>query len=663
MLLNSGGTSALVYFCLNSTLISLAISFEKGLPAFQIWREHFLWLSLNYFGGASLAAFFVLYSSEIDFRYLAIMIPLLVVLYFAFKTTVGRTEDSNLHLVQLNKLYLSTIETLAMAIDAKDQITHGHVRRVQLYAGGLARALGMKDQGEIRAVEAAALLHDMGKLAVPEYILNKPGQLTAAEFEKMKLHATVGADILASIDFPYPVVPIVRHHHERWDGAGYPAGLKETEIPIGARILSVVDCFDALTSDRPYRPKLSHTEALRILKERSGIMYDAAIVETFSKIYGTLAPTDSELGRESEKRGRFSAITASAQPSLTEATTASRLDDISASTDEMLTVYNLARALTGQTNLADAGDVIAKHLRRMLPTSLSVFYVYDEQRDELVAEHASGEHAELVNGLRIPLGQRLTGWVGANRQTILNSDPVLDLGDMARSLNPRPRSCLSTPLVADKELVGVLSLYSTSRDAFSEDHRRIIEVVARQVSQVVRHAAEFDTVRQTTLKDPLTGLPNIEHLKQFFSSATSEDQRLEEPLSLLFVDVDGLTLINDEFGRATGDQTLSKIVEATRLSLRGADILFRYANDEFVVVLDKTDGLTAQSIADRVRATVTTQHTVGGKTIHPSVRVGAATFPEDGQSLTELIDAARTRLRTARGTEPHRLADPSSSVH
>ena len=244
-----------------------------------------------------------------------------------------------------------------MAIDAKDQITHGHVRRVQLYAGGLARALGMKDQGEIRAVEAAALLHDMGKLAVPEYILNKPGQLTAAEFEKMKLHATVGADILASIDFPYPVVPIVRHHHERWDGAGYPAGLKETEIPIGARILSVVDCFDALTSDRPYRPKLSHTEALRILKERSGTMYDAAIVETFSKIYGTLAPTDSELGRESEKRGGGSAITASVQPSLTEATTASRLDDISASTDEMLTVYNLARALTGQTNLADAGGL------------------------------------------------------------------------------------------------------------------------------------------------------------------------------------------------------------------------------------------------------------------------------------------------------------------
>ena len=234
---------------------------------------------------------------------------------------------------------------------------------------------------------------------------------------------------------------------------------------------------------------------------------------------------------------------------------------------------------------------------------------------------------------------------------------------MARSLNPRPRSCLSTPLVADKELVGVLSLYSTSRDAFSEDHRRIIEVVAREVSQVVRHAVEFDTVRQTAHKDVLTGLPNIEHLKQFFASATREDQRLEEPLSLLFVDVDGLTLINDEFGRATGDQTLSKVVEATRLALRGADILFRHANDEFVVVLDKTDGPTSQSIADRVRASVATQHTVGGKTLRTSVRVGVATFPEDGQSLTDLIGASRARLQKARAGDLHKPADPHSSVH
>ena len=143
---------------------------------------------------------------------------------------------------------------------------------MQIYATRLAQEIGVESSDELKAVEAAALLHDMGKLAIPEHILNKPGKLTPAEFEKMKRHASIGAEILSAIDFPYPVVPIVRHHHEQWNGQGYPDGIVGPEIPIGARVLSVVDCFDALTSDRPYRPKLSNSEALQILRDRSGSM-------------------------------------------------------------------------------------------------------------------------------------------------------------------------------------------------------------------------------------------------------------------------------------------------------------------------------------------------------------------------------------------------------
>src|SRR5207244_9540541 len=214
-----------------------------------------------------------------------------LVLYFTFKTSMERVEDAYKHVGQINRLYLSTIETLAMAIDAKDQITHGHIRRVQTYAVGLAKFIGVNDEKLIKAIEAAALLHDTGKLAIPEYILNKPGKLSPVEFEQMKQHASIGADILSAIDFPYPVVPIVRHHHENWDGTGYPQGLKGTDIPIGARILSVVDCFDALTSDRPYRPRLSDEEALRILKDRRGGMYDPLIVDTFARVHMEITPT------------------------------------------------------------------------------------------------------------------------------------------------------------------------------------------------------------------------------------------------------------------------------------------------------------------------------------------------------------------------------------
>jgi putative nucleotidyltransferase with HDIG domain len=272
---------AVVYFLLNSWLMATAVSFEEPLSPLEIWRHNFLWLSLSFFSGASVSILLVSVSREINLTALAVIVPLLVISYLTYHTSMARVEDANRHVHELNHLYLSTIETLAMAIDAKDQVTHGHIRRVQEYSVALARQMGVDDENLIKAIEAASLLHDMGKLAVPENILNKPGKLTGAEFEVMKTHSSVGADILAAIEFPYPVVPIVRHHHENWDGSGYPDRLSGTDIPIGARILSVVDCFDALTSDRPYRGKLTESEAIAILEDRRGTMYDPLVVDVF----------------------------------------------------------------------------------------------------------------------------------------------------------------------------------------------------------------------------------------------------------------------------------------------------------------------------------------------------------------------------------------------
>ena len=288
---------ASVYFFVNSWLIAVAIGLDKRKSPLEIWKGAFLLLSLNYISGASLAALLLPYIERFGLGSIAIVAPLMVLAYVTFRTSMGRIADANSHLVELNRLHLSTIETLAMAIDAKDQITHGHVRRVQCYAVGLAREVGMTSESDQRAIEAAALLHDMGKLAIPEYILNKPGKLTEAEFEKMKRHASIGAEILSAIDFPYPVVPIVRHHHESWNGTGYPDGLAGNEIPRGARILAVVDCFDALTSD-PYRPRLPDSEALQILRDRAGNMYDPSLVKTFTKIYKRIAPSDAGLGEQ-----------------------------------------------------------------------------------------------------------------------------------------------------------------------------------------------------------------------------------------------------------------------------------------------------------------------------------------------------------------------------
>jgi putative nucleotidyltransferase with HDIG domain len=429
------------YFLLSSWIITIAIALERHAAPFAIWRDNFAWISLNYFGGASVAAVLVSLTNDLNFSSLILIIlllPLLGLLYATYSRRVGRVQDSNRHLVELNTLYVSTIETLAMAIDAKDQVTHGHIRRVQLYAVGLARHLGVTDAPTIQAIEAAALLHDMGKLAVPEYILNKPGPLTPAEFERMKLHASIGADILSSINFPYPVVPIVRHHHESWDGSGYPDGLKGTQIPLGARILSVVDCYDALTSDRPYRPRLADSDATRILLERRGTMYDPLVVDTFLRFYQQLAVEASTDSGVADVDFISRAGLPISRSSL--GTPPEGLHNIAASTEEMLVLYELAQGLTGRLQFADAADIIAKHLRRIVPASTCVFFLYDLERDELVASHASGDNAPHFAGLRIPRGQRLTGWVAANRQSILNSDPVLDLGEAVRQLRPPLRS-------------------------------------------------------------------------------------------------------------------------------------------------------------------------------------------------------------------------------
>jgi putative nucleotidyltransferase with HDIG domain len=582
-----------LYFLLNSWLVAFALGFETRKPPFAIWWKNFTWLSVNYFSGASVAALIVTTyklpdgaDRAFDFSTLAIIVPLLVVSYLTFRTAMGRLEDASLHLTELNQLYLSTIETLAMAIDAKDQVTHGHIRRVQIYATGLAREIGVKDERLIKAIEAAALLHDMGKLAVPEYILNKPGKLTPAEFEKMKLHASVGADILSAINFPYPVVPIVRHHHENWDGTGYPAGLRGTDIPIGARILSVVDCFDALTSDRPYRPRLPDVQALEILNQRRGSMYDPLVVDTFVQVHDAIAPESTTVGPLPQVLDEI----ASARKSIPIAVAPVVLDDIAASADETLTMFELARDLSGESSAGEIIETTANSIKRLIPHSLCVFYVVDENTAELDARHAIGAGAKLILGLRVSLGQRLSGWVATNRQTIVNSDPVLDFGDAARYHTLGLKSCLSTALTVNEELLGVLSLYSTERTAFTEDHRRIIETVASQVSRSLRNVAVQDQRTGT-----MQGLPRLERLAEILK---------ENPQ---FISERGLLLIAIDPQRSPTTATARRIdyvgelVQAIRTTLRETDLLFFDGTDKFVVLLKPTTGQTTSLAAHSLR--------------------------------------------------------------
>jgi putative nucleotidyltransferase with HDIG domain len=474
------GVLAATYFLINSGLTASIVAAEARRSPLVVWREHFMPLAPTYAAGASVALLLVVALRQVHFSAIALILPLLLISYLTMRSSFGRLEDSKQHVDKLNRMYLSTVETLATAIDAKDEVTHGHIRRVQAAAVGLAKELGITDEQTLKAIEAAALLHDTGKIAIPEHILNKPGKLTPAEFEKMKMHAPIGAEILSSIEFPYPVVPIVRHHHESWDGTGYPDGLRGEDIPIGARILSVVDCFDALTSDRPYRSRMTDEASVQILMERRGTMYDPAIVDAFIAAHKRLMPEETPMHPAAKAVGGARVKGRGAnkiEPSVQA--------DAGVS-EELLGVSSLAKAVSGEASTADVGALSWMMLKQMLPCSSMGLFVPDEQSDTIVGCFAAGPHATLIRGLTAEPGDGVVGWVAAHRRPAVNAEPALDFGlGTTPSSEPALQSTLAIPLIHEGGLVAVLALYATERAAFAEDHMRLLDVLSPKLAAAI----------------------------------------------------------------------------------------------------------------------------------------------------------------------------------
>jgi putative nucleotidyltransferase with HDIG domain len=472
-----------VHFVLNSGLVTIAIASERNESAFDIWRRIFPWLSINYFGGASVAALLVSYTRTVDFFALSIIVPLLVISYLTYKTALGRVADAVTHVEEVRRLYLSTIETLATAIDAKDQVTHGHIRRVQRFALGLAKKVGVTDHSQLQALEAAALLHDMGKIAVPEHILNKPSKLTPGEFEKMKLHASVGAEILSSISFPYPVVPIVRHHHENWDGTGYPDNLRGTEIPLGARILAVVDCFDALTSDRPYRSRLSDGDAIAILMERRGIMYDPLIVDTFVAVKDELSETLSgSLEAPSKVEGLFKSVPASAT--------------------SVGVPSKPSRFVVNQLDLRHSIRTVLNAVVAELAATIALVYVKERAQDELTVADAVGPRCDELVGTSLQLGTRVSGWVAANGRPIINTDSRLEFP--STELHETGSLCAVLPIRIDSEVIGALLVTRPSAIPFRSDEVKFLETICLKFDE----APLRDLITRAIAAPPPAKTPN-----------------------------------------------------------------------------------------------------------------------------------------------------------
>ena len=465
------------YFVINTILAGIVVWLETRTHPRKFLRSHAQHLLLDFCIGISFAVIVVQNAAQAGLGAIFVILPLLLSSYLSSRSMVARLESAHDHLADLQRLYHSTVETLAMAVDAKDQVTHGHIRRVQVRCRSVASTMGATDEQLLRALDAAALLHDLGKLAVPEHILKKPGPLTPSEFEQVKLHASAGADILSGIDFPFPVVPVVRHHHENWDGTGYPDALAGNAIPLGARILAVVDCFDALTSDRPYRRKMSDTAALEIIRSRKGRMYDPAVVDAFEALHA------QELAeRQQPSAGGAITIVKRSSDSADSLVAVTTVKESPARAEDGRALEQLIGALA-DCPLDGIGSRVAEYVQQTMSGCVGLLYRYESRGDELVCDFSPDVLAR-SGARRFRLGSGITGWVGANRRTIVNSDARLDLGDDARRHSPPLEVCLSAPIVAGGELLGVLTIHS-SNTLFDEVQRIHVEQLAEALVPVL----------------------------------------------------------------------------------------------------------------------------------------------------------------------------------
>src|ERR1700726_250256 len=276
--------AASTYFIANAGSIAAVISLTERRALRKILVDCYFWSFPYYLVGAGVAGAIAWFNHNFNWESSLLLVPVVYLIYRSYRLYLGKLDDEKGHGEEMANLHLRTIEALALAIEAKDQTTHDHLQRVRVYAIEVAKELGVKGP-ELEALHAAALLLDIGKLAVPEHIIAKPGRLTPEEFEKMKIHPLVGAEILERVRFPYPVLPIVRAHHEKWDGSGYPMGLKGAEKPIRGRILSPVDYLDALASDRQSRRALPMRDVMQKLAAESGKSFDPKVVDVLQKRY------------------------------------------------------------------------------------------------------------------------------------------------------------------------------------------------------------------------------------------------------------------------------------------------------------------------------------------------------------------------------------------
>lgn len=655
---------AVLQYSLSTLATIYLVNLGDGKPRLFPSQESIVWTLTTQVAGAASAVLFysALNGAGIPFILLGLLITGMVHLLYRFNEKrleeVRRAEaDQRAHIEEMAKIHMNTIESLAIAIDAKDQTTHGHVRRTQIYASEMGRLFNLAEK-EVQALFAGALLHDIGKLAVPEYILNKPGKLTEAEFAKMKIHPTVGGDILRRVNFPYPVEDIVRYHHEKWDGSGYPTGLRGEAIPLVARIISVVDFYDATRCDRPYRKGMKREDSLALLRKMSSTAFDPKVVDVFiehvEEFDQLIAAEDIGEQVASETVVHDYLTKTKPDAGLASNVLGTPNDDagfksISEAQREVFALHEIAQTIGSSLNLQDTVTLVSNKLRAIVPFDTCIIFVVDDKSGKAIAAHVAGEHAEVFSHRRLNVGDGITGWVIANARSMCNASPELDLVGVPEEVARNYRGVLVSPLLREDGAFGALTLYSKSRTSYTTEHVRLLESVCQHASTALTNALTFERTKESALTDPLTDLPNARGFYMMLEQRIAECQRMtNESLAVVSMDIDDFKDINDRHGHAIGDRMLAAVAGVIKKELRQMDILTRYAGDEFVAIMPMASTHMAGSIGERIRNAVEEQKfsVRDGAVVQLGLSIGVACYPDEGDTTEELLTAAARKMQT-----------------
>jgi diguanylate cyclase (GGDEF)-like protein/putative nucleotidyltransferase with HDIG domain len=651
-------------YVLNGLSIAALSALRTGNSIWAYWRDGYLWTSWTFIGGAVAAA--IMYGAIGRYGFLDAVagVPVIYAAYAVYKLYFESLAEKTSAAAELSDLHLSTVEALATAIDAKDQTSHCHVRRVQIYAAGMGRVFGLSAK-EIEALKAGALLHDIGKLAVPDHILNKPGRLTTAEFDRMKIHTEVGAEILSRVNFPYPVLPVVRHHHEQWNGQGYPDGLHGEEIPLTARILSVVDCFDSVREDRPYRRGMTRDEARALLLRGAGTHFDPKVVELFLKHLPRFEQEITLLGlmHQESREDEHAPRTLSEVNAKRALTPSIAYDQIKNANREIFALYEIARTFGSSLDIEDTMSILVNKVGHIIPFDTCVVYLYDELKAYAVAAHVAGKNAESLKNRCVAPGEGVTGFALANRRHITRIDPSLDFAGVELPEGFEYRSMVSLPLLKEERLLGALSVYSAELSEYSDEHIRLLETVTRLASDALSNALNHAEAESNALTDPLTGLPNARYMYLRFDQEAARARRTAKPFLVVMLDLDDFKQVNDTFGHKIGDKMLREVARLLQAQLREYDFLARYAGDEFVAIVQDLAGGQVEELRERVEATIKgfSLHVRTGHYARVGISMGASTFGIDGETLDQLLIAADQAMYNAK-SEHKRVKAESGDV-